>query len=439
MKKGLLMLLMGLIALGTSVKVYADARTDEMGTDVREVQDLDLIWLYPNMVTQYKNTVDFRLNEGPNYPGDGNFGDGTGEWGGVIAEETALGGVLGVYVNRPSYFYNGSAYTDIYSSILARDPLRNIWGTIGNANSGWDFGKNLDAYENTNIVDIFWGQGIGGADLGVHVNYGDNGVNNQTNQNASGSLALGLGFTGAGPFDELNIHADYDMESITSLELTTKNHDNGIYDVKLGALGQSNVSTDSFIRTFLDATIDQEDLKDLQQFGITDSTLVLGTSFSHKVNGGKGLVLTGLEFDWVGAQGTQYNNSPTPNQVENEDSWNLIWNGSVESELASWLTARFGISAPIVARDYSSNIEPGGHGDPDAGISYYSGVHNSVSFTGGFGINWQNFTLDTVIDIASLESSIANVQPGNGLLFSNTLHNDGNILTVTEADLRYKF
>ena len=425
MKKVLLMLLMGLMALGASVKVYADARVDALGTDIRQVEDLDLIWLYPNKVLQYKNTVDFRLNQGPwggTVPAwNGNFGNGTGECGGVIADESSLGGVVGVYVNRPAYLNNAAGYTNLYGSNDFRDPLRAYWNPVGGT-------YDTTAYRVRNIVDVFYGQGIGGADLGVHLNYGDNGVGSSPNppEAANVGLALGLGFTGAGPFDELNVHADYDMESITDLNNNTnKNKDNGISDIKLGALGQINVSTDNFVKAFADLTIDQQNLKDLQGYGTSDSTLVLGTSCSHKVNGGKGLVVTGLAFDWVNGTYTGYNVSPTPNFIENETNWNLVWNGSVESELASWLTGRFGISKAIVARAYDSTNLP----------TYFSNNHANVSFTGGFGINFQNFTLDTVIDMSTLENTIANVQPGNGLLFTNS----SNIVTVTEADLRYKF
>jgi hypothetical protein len=421
MKKVLLMLLMGLMALGASVKVYASARVDSLGTDIREVEDLDLIWLYPNKVVDYKNTVDFRLNTG----GTGGWGNGTGEWGGVIAEESSLGGVVGVYVNRPTYVFNTSAHPILANLGGFLNPLRYNSAQVG----GYDY--RTAGYESTNIVDVFWGQGIGGANLGVHLNYGDNGVGTSPNppEEANVSLALGLGFTGAGPFDELNIHADYAMQSITDLNNNTnKNKDNGINDIKIGALGQMNVSTDNFVKVFADATVDQYNVKDLLSWGTSDTTLVLGTSCSHKVNGGKGLVVTGLLFDWVGAQYTKYETSPTPNDITNGNSWSLVWNGSVESELASWLTGRFGIEKAIVNRQYISTHNP----------TYFApntNANENLSFNGGFGINWQNFTLDGQVSMASLENSIANVQPGNGLLFTNS----SNIVTVTEADLRYKF
>lgn len=418
------MLLMVLMAMGASVKAFASARVDAMGADIREVDDIDLIWLYPNMVTQYKNTVDFRLNANQ-WPGE--FGDGTGEWGGVIAEESSLGGVLGVYVNRPYELYNTSGHSTI-DSINIQNPLRYYWTNVADVK---------DTYNVPNIFDAFWGQGIGGADLGVHLNYGDTGVGNGDSTVSPAEadkvgLAVGLGFTGAGPFDSLNVHVDYDTESITDVNNdSSKNKDNGVYDVKLGALGQVNVSTDNFIKVFADASINQEDLKDLQGFNVNATTFDLGASCSHKVNGGKGLVLTGLILNYLGGQRTVYETSPTPNEVDSQNEWDLVWNASLESELASWLTARFGLYAPIVSRAYVFGDTP----------SYFSNVDNNVCFSSGFGINWQNFTLDAMINVESLENSIASVEPGNGLFFAGANGNaeNGEIIAVEEADLHYKF
>ena len=95
MKKVLLAMMVGLTAFGISMKASASARLDSMTADSREVDDIDLIWLYPNKVLDYKNTVDFQLAP------DGDFGEGTDEWGGVLTELSPDLGVLGVYVNRP--------------------------------------------------------------------------------------------------------------------------------------------------------------------------------------------------------------------------------------------------------------------------------------------------------------------------------------------------
>ena len=83
------------MTIAASVSAFADARLDSMAADARQVGGIDLIWLYPNMIVDYKNTVDFRL-----YP-YGDQGDDTNEWGGAIIEVDPDFGVVGAYVNRP--------------------------------------------------------------------------------------------------------------------------------------------------------------------------------------------------------------------------------------------------------------------------------------------------------------------------------------------------
>lgn len=385
MKKVLLMLLAGFMALGVSFKANASARIDSMSTDVREVEDLDLIWLYPNKALEYKNTVDFRLNAA-----GGAFGNGTGEWGGVIADESSsLGGVLGVYVNRPTV---------------------------------------LPAVPNSD-VDIFFASGMGDGSIGLRLTYGDNGVPQMpTQQTTIAGLGLGVGFANVGPFGQLNVHLDYGMQNITQIPASAvTNKDNGIYQVTLGALGQADLSDTSFVRTFLDLEMDQMNLTDLLATNNSDFKGSLGVALSHKVNSGKGLVNTGLILGFDNA--TDKAIGATTTVTTNIDDWNIAWNGSVESQVADWLTLRAGISKTLVNRQYNSDGVP----------PTYTGSPADVAFKTGFGINWQNFTLNGLVTAESLENSINAVQPGNGLLFTNNPGLNNGIVTVSEADLSYKF
>jgi len=408
MKKGLLMLLAGFMVLGASVKVYADARIDGMSTDVREVEDLDLIWLYPNKVVDFKNTVDFRLNY-DSYQ----FGGGTQEWGGVIADETAsLGGVLGMYVNRPTDQHT-RAYNVSGNLPAMLDPFRYYSTPVGNTT----------AYAQNNDFDLFYGTGIGGGNLGVHVNYTDNGIQTAgVDEEDQVALSLGLGLNSVGPFSQLNIHADYGMDSVTKIGATTKNKDNGINTIKLGALGQADLSDTSYIRTFLDLASDQDNLTDLVNTNWSDMSAVLGASLDHKVNGGKGLVASGLVIDWIGGKENVGG--------QTFDSWVLFWNGSVESQVADWLTIRAGLEKALVDRQYNSAGTPTYYGITPAGS-----IGQNVDFSTGLSINWQNFTLNGRVTAASLENSINNVAPGNGLLFTNGQP----IVMIHEADITYKF
>lgn len=391
MKKVLLMLLAGFMALGVSFKANASARIDSMSTDVREVEDIDLIWLYPNKALEYKNTVDFRLNAA-----GGAFGNGTGEWGGVISDESSsLGGVLGVYVNRPNDF----AY-----------------------------------YNNSNDdVDIFFASGMGDGSFGLRLLYSDNGITQPDLQEALAGLELGVGFVNVGPFGQLNVHLGYAMQTVTEVPpvpaSSVTNKDNGIYMVTLGVLGQSDLSDTSFVRTFLDLAMSQYNMTDLSA-GVTDWSDFngqLGVALSHKVNSGKGLVNTGLILGFD--NGSNKATNVTPSVTYNKDNWNIKWNGSVESQVADWLTLRAGIQKVLVSRLYESFATP----------TYTNDALAGVSFKTGFGINWQNFTLNGLVTAESLENSINSVQPGNGLLFTNNPAPNTGIVTVSEADLSYKF
>ncbi len=410
MKKGLLLLLAGLMAFfGMSAKAMADARTDSMSADVREIGDIDLIWYYPNMILDYKGTADFRLNT--NGLG-GTFGDGVGEWGGVIVDETStLGGVVATYVNRPNTLET-TAGTLIAPLPVLGTPLRSYFTPAGNITS--------DA---TNIFDEFWATDLGGgSNLGFHFGYGDNGL--PADQAAQWSLSAGLGVGAVGPFNTLNIHADYATEDITDTALATNNKSQGISSVKVGVLGRSDVSDTNYINSFLDLTFDNDNLTNLDDETASDTTLVLGLACNHKIDSGKGLLSTGLMFGWLG--GDTETEATTTKIYDDENTWDLLWNGSVEAEATDWLTVRAGLQKLIVGRQFESN--PASYTDNSSG--------DDVAFSTGFGINWENWVLNGDVEAETLEGTISGVQPGKGIFFGGA---GENIVTVEEADLSYKF
>jgi hypothetical protein len=137
------------------------------------------------------------------------------------------------------------------------------------------------------------------------------------------------------------------------------------------------------------------------------TNVMVGLSGNRKVNDGKGLVSTGLMIIYNTTTGTA-------------DDCQLKWFGSVESKVADWLTLRVGGNTAL----------------------YDATQLVAFNFATGASINWQNFVLDLNVDPASLENSIKNVQPGNGIFYGTNINNGpttSNILTVTEADLSYKF
>ncbi len=410
-KKSLLLLSVLFIAFGITIQSQASSRLDSLSLDVRQVDDIDLIWLYPNQIMQYKNTADFRLNNVGSI-GFGNtsgFGNGVNEWGGVIAEESALGGVVGVYVNRP-YLVRTPAYyvTNYFQN--ANDPIEGLYSNPGN-----DHYLGQPVINNT--IDLFWAQSVGGADFGIHFNYGDNGIQAVGNWEVEQYfLSLGLGLGTVGPFSQLDLHADYGTNFTTQIGLAAKNHDNGTNSVKLGGLGRLDVNDTNYFKVFADTSMNQDNLTDLNGYNFSDTTLLVGGSWDQKVSEGKGLIATGLVGEYVGA---------SVKNSYNEDGWVLLWNGAIEHEVADWLTLRAGLEGIMTSRDYSSNAAP-----TYTQNNYQTGYQFSV----GYAVNVENWVWDGEAAASSLEQSINNAAPGNGLLFGN-----GNLLTITEMNLRYRF
>jgi len=361
---------------------FENARMYGLGTSPQQVEDLDLIWLYPNKVLEYAGTADFRLENG---------NGGTNEWGGVIWKSIlADGAVQGIYVNRP---FEG----DLSSFNLANGPFQSQY-------NWYPVGGN---YTN-NIIDAFWAQPVGGADLGLHLNYGEDWTGND--QSEQWELCLGLGFADWAGFDQVNLHPDYGF--VSELNTATGVKDHGIWTAHLGVLGETHLDNLDALRLYGEL---RQDANHFDGWDFESTTAYTGAALVRKVLDGKGLVVTGLDFDYA-----IDNDQSFPTKYVN---WFLFWNGGVELQVADWLTLRAGLAANVVNRAYMSFLP----------APYTTSIAQPVNTTAGFSIDWQNFTLNAAVDIPALESQIAGVQPGRGLFFA------GNTLTVDYADLKYKF
>jgi hypothetical protein len=393
MKKGLLTLLAAVMAFGVAVQSMAGARLDAMASNPRLVEDYDSIFLYANKVLQYKNTVDFRMGNDPTIMSG--FEGGDDEWGGILIEEESLGGVLGVYVNRPQRKYMASHNLAGYPG----DPANYYWYFIGGSANSFGGGF-ITGTQPAYILDLFYGKALDGADLGVHVSYGDNGVGG-TETSVIG-LELGLGFADFGPFNEANIRAGYGMYNFTDTSLTSDNTDNGVSTISLGGFFSADAGNDTTIRLSGDFQLHSASEEDYGDEKSSEMTALLGLGCNHQVNGGKGLVSTGLLMSWTG--GTFEIPSVTDSDVA-WNSWHIYWNASVEAAVANWLTLRTGIQKALLDRAYEEGGTP----------AYFETRDDDAIWTAGFGITWQNFTLDALIDINSLQDLIAGPNAGAGI------------------------
>jgi hypothetical protein len=388
---------LGILAMVWGPKLYGDTRIDSLSSDPRMTEDLDLIWMYPQKVVQYQDTADFRLNNGAAVA-TGNVNDfgsmDTGslasnqyEWGGVIDGKQKDIGVLGAYVNRP--------YIPIYSTVYGE-----YWRPVGGTTT-WG-----SSAMPANKVDLFWAQSFGGADFGVRLNYGDM-QNSGTDYARTFGAQAGIGFKGDGAFSEADFHAGYAFGNFENG--ATGVSGNGIFSLSLGSLLQHDMGLQDNLRLFGDFGLDQ--YQDTSGLDTTQTLATLGLALNHAVHGGKGLLTTGLVVNGIGG--------------DNETNWSVGWNGSVEDSLTDWLILRAGLFKAIFDQQASGGVVS----DPT--------IPNTVVFNIGAGFRWENWALDTRVGVKSLEGSIQNFEPGNGIAFQSS--SNAGLVTLIEADLRYSF
>jgi len=414
MKKHLIrMALAGALALGVASVAKADARLDSLATDVRQVDDIDIIWLYPNQILSYKNTVDFRLNPSGNASGVG--GSNT-EWGGVIHDLGDDFGTIATYVNRPSAETTGT------STLLGanRNLLTNYWQPAGGAGNPVATSSNLD---------LFWAK----SDLGLHLNYADNLTDGGAAvQGQTWGLSAGLNTGAFMSFNQTQIHLGYTEQWLTNTA-ANGGHDQGIYSITGGFLAQTDLNPNDSARVYGDAEFDAFHTPGNNSgFGAgvnTNATEILvGGSIKHNI-ASRGFVNTGLAFEYDGSQSGLNN----PNAVTNNNMYSLIWNAGVESSLNSFLTARAGLAKAIYNRAYSATAGAASWTDPSLLGGTAINANKNVSFNIGGSINVENWTLDSNINVTTLENSLQAIAPGTGIMFAGTA------IATTETDLRYKF
>jgi hypothetical protein len=379
---------------GAALIAGNEVRLDSMSADGREVEDMGLIWIYPNKALEYRNTSEFDL---------GNLtGGGTQEWGGLLID-TEGAGVWGFYVNRPDIGLRSNAFTlDNFYNPLVQSPWQPVGGDIGEVGVA-------------NVFDLFWAQNTGLGDLGLHLSYGEVFLTTGTEVQAeTWRFSAGLGTTNLGPFQEGNFHLDLGKASGT--QFNPSGADQGVYSLGLGTLMTASLADQEDMRVFADVELDQA-IYPPTNLNNSDGEIDLGTSLNHKFKDGKGLVSTGLVLDYLSGK--------VNDSTATLDTWLVLWNCSLERQVADWLTLRAGLASPLLARAY----------DSANATTYTSSASGKIDFSTGFGIAWGNFILDGSLNVASLENSINNVAPGNGLLFTN-----GNpMFQVAEADLKYKY
>jgi hypothetical protein len=423
--------LAGALSLGVASVAKADARLDSMGADVRQVDDVDGIWLYANQILQYKNTVDFRLNPtgfGSALP-VGGVVNGATEWGGVIHDLGDDFGTIATYVNRAASM-NNVAGTLLTTPVTG---IKQIYATDSNVVGGF-----WNKYAPSSNVDVFWGHAnfLGLGDAGIHLSYGDNesiangGVNVQSQ---AWGLSFGLNLGSFMGFAS-QMHVDYAEDFLTlnrpaAPGISSPLTDNGVYTIKLGYLGQSTLNDKDNLRLFADLQYDNDSLPTgwtgtQGQQAANALEVLVGSSIKHNISD-RGFVNTGLELEYDGG-----------NNIGNLafNDWTLVWDANVESNLNTWLTMRAGLEKAILNRTYTSTSSTTSTFlDNSLTGTGLANANNNVAFNLGLSANVENWTLDTQVSVSSFDTDLGAVAPGSGIMFG------GNLLAVSQADLRYKF
>jgi hypothetical protein len=495
MKKNIIFLWVVFAAMVLSSPVLADSRVDAMGTDPRVTDDQDIIWMYPNQVLNYKNTLDFRLNDS-----SGDFGGGTGEWGGVTKDLSDMGlggGVLSVYINRPFAPTFGVYPIEYWIPTGATA----FWGTTESflyqapdkpTNGVWAGGAvTMSAPTPTNKFDLIWAGSMGGFDLGVKLNYGDNqpnspdnAVTTTANNGLSGKavnkaqtdgIDIGLGMK-SDFFSQINFHAGYasgsfqDLQSLSNGPTISNNggKDDGIYTITAGTLLQHDVSADNNVRVFGDWNLNQFSAKDTVQTSLTgnydDSASVdytastkyslmvgtLGLGGNHKFADGKSLLTAGFLASYWNSKQTASENDKSSGQTvsgsysseEDITTWDVAFNTGIEAKVSGWLTLRAGIEKSLFDSS-DTKVTLSNPSNPTTTIETTGDSSlnpNGVQYNMGFGIQAEDWVLNAVYSAKSFETSLGAVQPGNGIFFDNhSGTGTGPIVQVVQADITHPF
>ena len=450
MKKLLLLMLSFFMALGAGL-ANASSRSDAMSADINVVEDYDLIFTYPNKVIDYKNTVDFRMQN----PGAGTAND----WAGILDGKFEKIGVIGVYMSRYTMVAPNSYQVAVNSNAI-----------------GGIFGGLPTILTPKPVVDLFWGKTFDKLNIGVQLSYADNKDNDTyttpaykdvvaipaTSEQAIDyarqlGLRVGVGMKDLGPFQEANFAAGYaakkfEVSDIYSLATTTNQSlkDDGAHTLDLNVDLRHDLGENDNLKVYASFVSDTFGLKGLMQdtphndsgtLKTTNMDLGLGVGVNHSVAEGAGLVAGGIKaematrkdtadtidnngVEYFGAEKAAFNNVL---QEEKTTTLSLPVFISVEAKVKSWLTLRAGAKYFLYDNSHVTDTYT------LATDEIYSSVANTFSFSTGFGMNWKNWVLDGVLSTNQLEDSINQVRPGAGVFFNGTM------ATVAKADLKYKF
>jgi hypothetical protein len=457
------------------------SRIASMSADINVVEDYDLIFTFPNKVNEYKNTVDFRMEEL----------DTTGDdYAGILDGKFTKLGVIGVYMNRPSTgTFNGLPYT-VQANI--NFPLWVLRSYYGDTYNGLMTGGLYSTLSPSPLFDLFWGKQMGDLDFGVKVSYADAKDNEisdanyidvggdaygttSSNYSRQVGILFGVGKDGLGPFQRADLSVGYVLGKIdnhissystSDPDLSTYGsagiQDDGIHAITANVNVRRDMGENANAKFFAAVRLSTFGLKGYDKYTMTywalsnpdgftsknESNLYsLGTGLNHNFFKGDVLVSAGARLDYWSYRQTAslvefgvdaYDDATSYGmdvlkefRIQRIDVPIFV---SCEAKVAKWLALRAGAK-------YSAHINTivttQGLFSAEENSTSYSYLlptgQGDIVFNTGFGLEWKNWSLDTLISTEAFEGDVADLQPGRGISYA------GSMLDLVKAEMKYKF
>jgi hypothetical protein len=476
-----------------------------MGVLPQQVDDLDLIWMFPQKIDEY-SLVDYRMEDLTD----------DDEWGGVIHKDPYIGN-WGLYVGRPfndqstyPYSYEHAYIYTMYGSIVdgvgTWATRLNAMGTVGALGKPWWSALDNDP---ENKLDLFKSFAVGNGVLGLRLNYASqkedgefsysenvtstpvdySGVYEEGVQKSSViGINVGYGMKDLGPFNAMDLGLAYYMGSLTEedldYDLNTAGtayvieeeetlEGDGISEIAFNARAVKEASENTNLVTNLGFRTSKLAVQYTRNEYNADGSLVtgageievstaehtnsligLGLACNHKVNGGTGLVVGGLNFQYAKGSWTSEDrvNAAASSVVDRIDTgyndgyevdmtYMGVWaNIGVEANLKSWLQVRAGFSRELMA---SAKREDTGGWNVNAGGTAYQdtwadeesedSIEDTV-VTFGVGVTHKNWNVDLLVAKSGVEDFLRDADFGEGLLYSGTA-----LSGIAKAQLKYNF
>jgi hypothetical protein len=392
-----------------------------------------------------------------------------------------------------------------------------LFGSIIDGNSSWNEKLSIvgsgaidmggDIYDPENKFDLFKAFAVGNGVLGIKLNYAHSSMKMNEEVNVTSgtpdyagetgyydgstsviALNVGYGMKDLGPFNALDLGLGYAMGSYlrdqVDNQLNTAGtayvlddqetlEDDGISEINFAARAVKEASENTNLVTNLAFRTSKLALEYAYDAYNADGSAVsamgnhllstvehkstfigLGLACNHKVNGGTGLVVGGLNFQYAKGTWTSedlYNdtNSLTVNLIDDswnsgdemEMSWMGVWaNVGVEANLMSWLQVRAGLSHELIGKMSMNmtevyNLNTTSSAFEDTSTDEMSmDLPDDTVMTFGVGITHKNWNVDLLVSKSGVEDFLRDADFGEGLLYSGTM-----LQGIAKAQIKYNF